>query len=220
MDERRSNRIAGWSGIVFSILSLAVLPVVISPAPPAVGVPGAEVAAWFDAHRTGFLIGNYLGILAFVPGFVQLAILVASIRKAEPEGGWLAYLVFGSGTFAYAVFACSLCVFQALPFLVAPHLHLSIEAIGSLAAVWFSLDGLGALPMILAVAWAGRSTRVLPGWFTYFSAVVGVLAFVMSLGAFASQPTSIAAGGGTTGLGFVAFFVWTFVLGVLFLRRR
>jgi len=137
MDERRSNRIAGWSGIVFSILSLAVLPVVISPAPPAVGVPGAEVAAWFDAHRTGFLIGNYLGILAFVPGFVQLAVLVASIRKAEPEGGWLAYLVFGSGTFAYAVFACSLCVFQALPFLVAPHLHLSIEAIGSLAAaVW------------------------------------------------------------------------------------
>jgi hypothetical protein len=219
MDEARSNRIAGWSGIVFSVLSLAVIPVVLTPAPPVVGAPGAEVAAWFDAHRVGFLLGNYLGILAFVPGFVQLAVLVARIRRAEGDAGFLSTLVFGTGTFAYAVFACSLVVFQALPFMVAPHLNAPIEAMGSLAAVWFSLDGLGALPMILAVAWATRATGVLPRWFAWFSGLVAVLAFVMSLGAFTAYPASIAAGGALTGLGFVAFFVWTLVLAVLFLVR-
>jgi hypothetical protein len=220
MKEHTSNRVAGWSGIVFSILSLAVVPVVLSPAPPSVGAPGAEVAAWFDAHRVGFLVGNYLGILAFAPGFVQLAILVARIRRAEGEEGWLASLVFGTGTFAYAVFACSLVVFQALPFLVAPHLNAAIEAMGSFAAVWFSLDGLAALPFIVAVAWAALATNVLPRWFAHFSWVVAALAFVMSLGAFTSRPAFIAAGGALTGLGFVAFFVWTFVLAILFLRRR
>jgi hypothetical protein len=219
MTERRSNRIAGWCGIVFSILSLAVVPVVLSPAPPSVGAPGAEVAAWFDAHRVGFLVGNYLGILAFAPGFVQLAVLVARIRRAEGADGWLATLVFGSGTFAYAVFACSLVVFQALPFIVAPHLNVAIEAIGSLAAVWFSLDGLAALPLIVAVAWATYATGVLPRWFASFSWVVAVFALVMSLGAFFVRPAFIAAGGALTGLGFVAFFVWTFVLAILFFRR-
>jgi hypothetical protein len=218
-DDRRSNRIAAWSGIVFSILSLAVVPVVLAPAPPSVGAPGAEVAAWFDAHRVGFLVGNYLGILAFAPGFVQLAVLVARIRRAEGEDGWLSSLVFGTGAFAYAVFACSLVVFQALPFIVAPHLHVAIEAIGSLAAVWFSLDGLAALPLLVAVAWATHATNVLPRWFAHFTWVVAALAFVMSLGAFTARPASIAAGGALTGLGFVAFFVWTFVLALLFFRR-
>jgi hypothetical protein len=91
---------------------------------------------------------------------------------------------------------------------------------GSLAAVWFSLDGLGALPMIIAVAWATRATNVLPRWFVHFSAVVGVIAFAMSLGAFFAQPGFIAAGGLITGVGFVAFFAWTFVLAILFLRSR
>jgi len=219
MNEDRSNRIAGWSGIVFSILSLAVLPVVFSPAPPSVGAPGAEVAAWFEAHRVGFLIGNYLGILAFAPALVQLAVLAAWIRRAEGKDGWLASVVFGSGVFAFAVFACSLVVFQAMPFLVAPHLHLEAEAFGTFAAVWFSLDGLAALPFIVAVAWATHATKVLPRSFAIFSWVVALIAFVMSLGAFFDRPTTIAAGGLLTGVGFVTFFAWTFVLAIHQLRK-
>lgn len=221
MDERRANRLAGWAGIVFSVLSLAVIPLVLAPpTPPVVGADGVEVAIWFDVHRTGFLVGNYLGIAAFLPGFVQLAVLAARIRRAEGEGGWLATLVLTTGTFAYSVFGCSLIVFQALPFIVAPHLAGPIEALGSLAAVWFSLDGLGALPLIVSVGWAAVATNVLPRWFAHVSWLVAALAFAMSLGAFTARPAFVAAGGALTGLGFIAFFVWTFVLGVLFVRRE
>jgi len=47
---------------------------------------------------------------------------------------------------------------------------------------------------------------------------VAALAFVMSLGAFTAQPATVAAGGLLTGLGFVAFFVWTFVLAIVMRR--
>src|SRR5262245_27400105 len=111
MIERRALRIAGVSGIVFSILSLIVVPLVATPAsstPPVLGATAEGFAAWYALHRTGFLIGNYLGILAFVPGFVQLAVLAAHIRAREGASGWLAPFVLGSGAFAYAVLACSL----------------------------------------------------------------------------------------------------------------
>lgn len=221
MEERRSDRLAGWAGILFSALSLVVFPLVLTPpAPPVVGQSGAEVALWFDLHRTGFLVGNYLGVAAFLPGFVQLSVLAARIRRAEGEGGFLAALVLTTGTFGYAVFACSLIAFQAMPFLLAPHLHGSIEALGSLTAVWFALDGLAAFPLVISVGIATVATRVLPAWFARVSWVVAVLALAMSIGALTTTPSWLAAGGIVTGVGFIGFFVWTFVLGVVFLRRK
>ncbi len=201
-------------------MSLVVFPLVLSPpAPPIVGQSGAEVATWFELHRTGFLVGNYLGIAAFLPGFVQLTVLAARIRRAEGEGGFLATLVLTTGTFGYAVFECSLVAFQAMPFLLAPHLRASIEAMGSLTAVWFALDGLAAFPLVIAVGVATVVTRVLPPWFARFSWITAALVIAMSLGALTTQPSWLAAGGIVTGLGFFGFFVWTTVLGVVFLRR-
>lgn len=220
MDERRADRLSGWAGIVFSVLSLVVFPLVLSPpAPPIVGQSGAEVAVWFDLHRTGFLVGNYLGVAAFLPGFVQLTVLAARIRRAEGEGGFIATLVLTTGTFGYAVFACSLIAFQAMPFLLAPHLQSSIEALGSLTTVWFALDGLAAFPLVIAVGIATVTTGVLPRWFARLSWVVAALALAMSIGALTTSPSWLAAGGAVTGVGFIGFFVWTFVLGVTFLRR-
>ena len=218
MDEERSNRIAGWSGIVFSILSLIVLPLAVPP-PPGLGASGADLSAWFTAHRTSFLVGNYLGIAAFFPGFVQLAVLVARIRRREREEGFLASLVLMTGTFTYAIFACSLVVFQVLPFIVDRRLEGPMEAMGSFASVWFALDGLAALPMVLAVGWATRATGVLPRWFAHFSWIVALLALMMSFGAVSTEPRWFAGGGAVTGAGFVGFFVWTMVMGVMFVRR-
>ena len=50
---------------------------------------------------------------------------------------------------------------------------------GTLGAVWFSLDGLAAIPLLVAVGWAALATQVLPRWFANFSRVVVVLALVM-----------------------------------------
>jgi hypothetical protein len=216
--KERSDRIAGWAGIVFSVLSLAVIPLALPP-PPALGTGGAGFAEWFGTHRVGFLVGNYLGVGAFLPGFVQLAALAARVRRAEGEGGWLASLVLGTGTFAYAVFGCSLMVFQTLPFLTQPRLEAPMEAMGTFGAVWFALDGLAAFPFVVAVGWAASATRVLPRWFSNTTWVVASLALVMSLGGLTAEPAWLAGGGPATGLGFVGFFVWTLLLGVVFLRR-
>jgi hypothetical protein len=219
MDDQRANRLAGWAGIVFSVLSLIVLPLALPPPPPpALGATGAQFATWFADHRMGFLIGNYLGIAAFIPGLLQLAVLAARVRRLEGANGWFSTLILGSGVFTYAMFACSLALFQVLPFLVEARHHDMAEALGSFANVWFALDGLGAVPLVLFVGWAGRATGALPGWFAPFSWVVALLAIFMSLGSLTFQPAWLAGGGPVTLLGFIAFFAWTGVLGVIFLR--
>ena len=220
MNEWRVDRLAGVAGIVFSILSLIVFPLVLTPpAPPIVGQSGAEVAAWFEGHRTGFLIGNYLGVAAFLPGFVQLTVLAARVRRAESEDGIFASLILTTGTFAYAVMACSLVAFQAMPFLLAPHLRASIEAFGSLTAIWFALDGLAGFPLVVVVAVATNVTGVLPRWFARATYVVAGVLLAMSLGALTTTPAWLSAGGAVTGVGFIGFFLWTLVLGVIFVQR-
>ena len=212
-------RLAGWAGILFSLLSLIVIPLVATPSapPPVLGANGADIAAWYAAHRTGFLIGNYLGIVAFFPGFVQLAVLGARIRRLEGEGGWLASLVLTTGTFGYAIFACSLILFQLLPFLPEPT---EARPFGWLAAVWFALDGLAALPVVLAVGWATLRTGALPRWIAHLSWVVAAAALVMSLGGLTVTPAWLAGGGPATFAGFVAFFLWTFAIGVAMVRAK
>ena len=114
------------------------------------GATGTEIANYFKEHRLGFLIGNYLGILAFFPGFVQLAVFAARVRRLEGATGWLASLLLTTGTFTYAVFACSLVVFQVLPFLTGPSDAIAAGAMGTFGGIWFALDGLAALPLVLA----------------------------------------------------------------------
>lgn len=104
MDHARAHKIAGVAGLVFAILSLIVIPLTLVPESHASALTSSTVlgpsARWYQEHRSGFLLGNYLGLAAFFPGFVQLAVLYAAIRKREGGGGWLAILVFGCGTSA------------------------------------------------------------------------------------------------------------------------
>jgi hypothetical protein len=102
MDQARAHKIAGVAGLVFATLSLIVIPLTLVPESHASALKSSTVlgpsARWYHEHRSGFLLGNYLGLAAFFPGFVQLAVLYAAIRKREGAGGWLAILVFGCGT--------------------------------------------------------------------------------------------------------------------------
>jgi hypothetical protein len=214
----RSLRVAGWAGLLFSLLSLVVIPLVGGVFPPPLGSSGAELAQFYRDHRIGFLVGNWLGIAAFVPGFVQLAVLTSQVKRAEGERTYLSTLVLSTGIFAYAVFACSLAVFQALPFLIEARQELAVEAMGTLGAVWFALDGLVAMPFVLAVGWATTSTRVLPGWVAVASWPVALIGLGMSFGAITATPKWLAGGGVATGAGFVAVFLWTGAMSVAQLR--
>lgn len=222
MTDARALRIAGWNGIVFSILSLIVIPLTAggSQQLPALGATGEQFAAWYAAHKMGFLVGNYLGIAAFIPGFVQLAVLAAAIRAKEDAKSFFGAFVLATGTFTYTVFACSLVAFQVLPFLIDPASPQAMLAMGTLGAIWFSLDGLAAVPMLLAVGWATLATGIFPRWFASFSWVTIAIAILMSIGSICDRPAWLAAGAQATLLGFFAFFVWTSVLSILMLRRK
>jgi hypothetical protein len=220
MDDAHANRLAGWAGVVFSVLSLIVLPLLGPGIPPVVGSSGEAFVNYFGEHRLGFLVGNYLGIAAFFPGFVQLVIVANRFRRAEGPEGWFAPLILTTGTFGYAVFGCSLAMFQVLPFLATPGTTQEAHAMGTLASVWFALDGLAGLPLVVAVGWASRATSVLPPWFARFSTVTAVILLVMSVGGLTSNPAWLAGGGFVTAAGFVAFFVWTLVLAIVFLKKK
>lgn len=225
MDATRAHRIAGIAGLAFALLSLVVIPLTIVPTSHGTTpVPGSTAIGpttrWYQEHRPGFLAGNYLGLAAFFPGFVQLAVLYAEIRKREGATGWLAILVFGCGVFAYAVFGCSLAIFQAMPFLTDPAVPEATRGLSTLSMIWFSLDGLAALPFVASVAWAVAATRALPKWFAVYSWITALAVVLMSLGALVERPRWLAAGGTATDVGFVAFFGWIAVIAVLFLRMK
>lgn len=211
------RRLAGVAGIVFAVLSLIVIP--LSPeTPPPLGSSPAEIAGYYAAHRLPFLIGNYLGVAAFVPGFIQLAFLAALIRRAEGQDGWLSMLVLSSGTFVYGVGAAVLLVFQAVPFLIGPGREGALEAMASLANAGFALIFLAGLAFVLAVVWATLSTGALPRWFAYAGVLVAIVSLAQSAGAIVTEPRWLAGGGLATSLAFMAFFGWLFALGVIFVR--
>jgi hypothetical protein len=154
MDQTRAHKIAGVAGLFFATLSLIVIPLTLAPESHGGAATSATVlgpsARWYQEHRSGFLLGNYLGLAAFFPGFVQLAVLYAVIRKREGATGWLSILVFGCGTFAYAVFGCSLVLFQTMPFVIDPTAPQATRALSTLSMISFALDGLAAAPAAAA----------------------------------------------------------------------
>jgi hypothetical protein len=222
------RRLAGAAGIVFAVLSLAVIP--LSPeVPPPLGSGLPEIAAYYTAHRLPFMIGNALGVAAFLPGLVQLAFLAAAFRRAEGQDGWLWMLVLSSGAFTYAVATFVLIAFQTVPFLIRPGDTVpfmirpgddgGLVAITFLANAGFSLVFLAGLAFILSVIWATLSTGVLPRWFAHAGVLVAISSLVQSAGAIVTEPRWLAGGGMATMVAFQAFFVWLFALGVIFLIR-
>src|SRR5437879_13680388 len=114
-DERR---LAGLAGILFSALSVAIIPF-----SPEIGAPigssADELVSYYVRHHSGFLLGNYLGVAAFLPGFIQLAIVSSWIRRLDEPHGWLGSLAHSRGSFAYSPGPCRLVVSQVLPFITA-----------------------------------------------------------------------------------------------------
>jgi hypothetical protein len=213
----KEARLAGAAGILFSVLSLIVVPLSPELGPP-LGATADEIAGYYVRHRSGFLVGNYLGIAAFLPGFVQLVIVSSWVRRREDRQAWLGTLVLTTGTFAYAVGAVVLIVFQAVPFLLQGEGRVSMLGVASLANVGFSLFCLAAMPFLASLGWATLATGVLPRWFGWTSLACALGAIGVSLGALVTEPRWLAAGGLATGLGFFGFFAWTFVLALLSFR--
>jgi hypothetical protein len=215
MGSDHDARLAGWGGVLFVVLSGVI--VVVSPLWPPLGAPAAEVVAYHRAHRLPFLIGNYLAIAAAAPSFFQLAYLARLVRRAEGDDAWLWIGVATSGAVAHAVGAAVLIVYQAVPFELEPGQEAVAKGLSDLAGVGFACFLLALVGFVLVTSWAAYATRALPRWYAHLGVAVAALALAGSLGAIWT-PTWLAGGGVASCVAVSAFFGWSLVLSLLFLR--
>jgi hypothetical protein len=212
MQTRRLRALTGWTGIAFFVLSGIVLFLV--PLWPPAGAPMEQILSYYGAHRTPFLVGNYLAALAAVPGLIQIAGLAALVREAEREGAWLWLAVLVSGGAAHAVGLVVLLLFQALPFVAVPGSEGAARALSEAANVGF---GFFFVPIVATAAALGAAivrTRIMAPWLGHAAWAVGGAAFVASLGSI--WPTGMLASGGLASVGaFTVFFAWVLATSVV-----
>ncbi len=215
----KGHRAAGVAAIAFALLSLAIFPAVAPDVLPPLGASPASVSAYFASHRMPFLIGNYLGIAALVPGLVTLSYLCALFRRAEEPEGWSWLIVMSSGVLFFGVAAVDLIVFQVVPFLSTPGLEASARVASDIAEAAFALLMLPALAFTLSVAWSIHQTSALPRWIATSGVVTAILSLVASFGAIWTPPWLVA-GGPVTSLVLVVLAGWFVAIGVVLVRKR
>jgi hypothetical protein len=201
------NRLGGLAGLAFVALSGVI--VVVSPFWPPLGTAPDAVHAYYSAHRLPFLVGNYVALLAIVPSFIQLAVMVRLVQRAEGEGGWKWITVLSTAIVAHALGGLALVIYQAVPF---------DERLSDLAGVAFatSLIGLGSFAAF--GGWAITSTRALPAWCGWLGYPAAALCFFASLGSIWSEPASLAGGGLISAAAAGVFFAWCLAVSVALLR--
>ncbi len=210
------RRAAAFHGIAFAVLSAAIFPAVAPDLHPTLGSNAESVLAFHAAHRLPFLIANYLGVVAMLPGLVKVAYLAARFRQAEEKGGWLWILVLASGIFALAIGTADLMTFQTIPFLAKPGLEVGAKVLSDLASSGFALFLVAEAGFTFAIVWATIATRALPRWVAWVGIPVGGVALIGSLGS-VWTPGVLAGGGVISCIGLGAFLVWFAGIDLVFL---
>lgn len=206
-------RLAGWSGVLFVVLSCVIA--VVAPRWPPLGASPDAIAAYYGAHGDAFLWGNWLAAVPGAPAFLVLAVLVAQLRRAEGEGGWLWLAVLGAGLAVHADGLVVLGLFQTVPFVSdAAGAGLAVSHLAN-AGFGFFLIALGALQLF--TGWAGQATTALPRWLSLGSLAGAPVSFLASAGSV--KPVGhFAAGSLATIVAFLLFIAWNVGLAVWWLR--
>lgn len=216
----QGNKTAGVCGILFALLSAAIFPVLFPNFPPPLGGNAEDIVAFHSAHPLPFLIANYLGVLAMVPGLVKLSYLTAIFRRADRPDGWLSWFVLSTGVWAFTVGTCDLLAYQAISFLATPELQAGAKALSDLASAGFALFLIAQFGFVVAIVWATFITRALPQWVAVSGCVVALFSLVGSVGANLSQPIFWAGGGPMSGISLGVFLGWFVMLDLYFLSQR
>ena len=212
-------RIAGWSGILFVVLSGAVL--VLAPFWPPVGASAESIVAFYAAHRSAFLFGNALAIAAAIPSFAQIAVLAMLIKRAEGPDGWRWLAVLAAAIVAHGVGAVALVAYQAVPFELGEGqlaIAKGLSDFGGLAfaATLLAMGGFAAL-----TSWANSATRVLPGWVGAYGVIAAVVCVVCGGIGLMVSSVPLLAGGGLVECGALGLFCgWCLAISAVFLQRK
>jgi hypothetical protein len=208
----KGRQAAGLAGIVFGVLSAAIFPAIYPDFPPPLGGAASEIVRFHGAHGRDFLIGNYLGLLAMIPGLFKLSYLVRLFRMHEAAESTKSLFVLCTGVFAFGVSTCDLLVFQAIPFVARPGLDAGAKAVSDIAFAGFAIVLIGLAGFMWAIAWANEERWVLPRWLTRAGIPLGIVSLAGSVGACISAPSFWAGGGAMSSICLGAFLVWFFLV--------
>jgi hypothetical protein len=210
----RGRALAGVSGVVYVVLSIFMVVTIQGEPLPTTGTSPQQVADFYARHRLGFLIGNYLGVLALAPSVPFMAYLTQVVRRREGEAGTAGLTFFGLGLLAHALGGTCLAMFQTLPLVESPALA---KVVSDLANLAFGLCFVLIAAFAASAAWAVLSTDALPRWAGWTVAALCPAALVASLGTIVTTGP-LAAGGPVMLAVFMAYLAWTLAVSVALLR--
>ena len=175
-----TQRILGACGIGFVVIALVPL-FVVPPAPPQ-DAGGEAMIAFYSAHRSVLLLTGWVRALGFPLSIVLLAGLVALMRRAEDEGGWL-YLIFLMASLISISLAITLGAAGQLLYASSASSNPDVtKAISNLLGLGFALY---FAPSIASWAAAGAviaRTAILPAWLGWWAWVLVAACLVASVG--------------------------------------
>jgi hypothetical protein len=178
----RTQRIIGACGIGFVVLAFVPF-IVVPPAPPP-DASGEAMIAFYSAHRSMLLLAGWVRALGYPLSLVLLAGLVALMRRAEGEGGWL-YLIFLMASLLSFSVAITLGATGQLLYASSASSNPDVvKAISELVSLGFALY---FVPFVAAWAAAGvviARTAVLPAWLGWWAWLLVAASLVASVGMF------------------------------------
>jgi hypothetical protein len=177
------TRWAPISGVIWVVLMVVAF--VVSGSTPDSDAPNAEIAAYMakDSNQTKNLVAYIMVAVGILFLIVFYATLRARLAEAEGGVGRASDLVFGAGLVSVAFTFVGISLFvstllvagDAEEFPLDPGFYRITQDLGY--PLWVAGTMVGSL-----VAWGTavvvRGTGLLPSWYAWFSAVVGVLCIV------------------------------------------
>ena len=217
MNERRWERIAAGTGIVWVVLT--AVGNIIQTEPPGVNDPVGTITTYYLDHRSAILLGEFLIGIGAVFFLWFLGSLFAHFRRAEGEPGRISEIVMGAGVWTLGVFLVEGALYTTLAYKIAGEGDSSItQAVWDIANVAATFRGYTVGVLFVAIAVVVLRTGALPRWIGMSALVLGLLQLVRGLGVFADSGPFVL-GGAFSGIGFALDGIWVLVTSVMLVRR-
>ncbi len=212
-----SRRVAGASGVIFVLLSVAVA--VTAPPVPSLATSGPDVVAYYTKNQDGFLIGNYLGAIALIPGIIVILYLAILIRDSEPGRGFVWLLALVTNTTAIAAGVAGFALLQTAA-VVAPSSPPQLAlAVNDAAWMIFGMFFIPQAAGVASLAWGFLRTGVLPRVIGWAGVPVAAAMLVASVGTVV-RTEPLAAGGVATLVALGLFVIWLLVISAVLLATK
>jgi hypothetical protein len=216
---RTWNRIAGFSGVAFVVLFIAMGAAIAAAAPPF--TDGAdELRAWFGDNQGSIAFFNWFTPMVF--GFLYLTFGVGLLRRltaGDTSGGILPRLSFAGivAQFAAALVGMSLWAVMSLdPVLEGASDGLLVTLAALDSVVFFALMPWATAMFIIFASVLMMQSRIMPTWLAGLGIVAGVLPVIGGTWIFSGDPESAVRGIGF--IGEIGSMLWVLIASVLLIR--